>query len=97
MLPAHCEMQHPAMTRRFVLWVTFFKDMFGPEKNAVLSLGVGSDETHPCPVVVRACWSWTTFLLFFFFTAVRRCRPGVRCCSGRCGYDRGMGRKALGP
>lgn len=67
MLPAHCETQHPAMTRRFVLWVAYFKDMFGPEKNAVLSLGVGSDETHPCPVVVRTCWSWTTFLLFFFF------------------------------
>lgn len=33
----------------------------------------------------------------FFLTAVRRCRPGVRCCSGRCGYDRGMGRKAPGP
>lgn len=64
-------------------------------------LGVGSDD-HPCPVIVRACWSWSSLPLaqdgvIFFFTAVRRCRPGVRCCSGRCGYDRGMGRKALGP
>lgn len=70
--------------------------MFGPEKNAVLSSGVASGEAHPRPVIVRACWSWTTFAAFAF-TAVRRCRPGVRCCSGRCGYDRGIGRKALGP
>lgn len=33
--------------------------MFGPEKNATLSSGVGSDDDHPCPVIVRACWSWT--------------------------------------
>ena len=33
---------------------------------------------------------------FFFFTAVRRCRPGVRCCSDRCGYDRGMSSKDPG-
>lgn len=89
-------------SRCLVLWVPFSEDVFGPEKNAALSLGVGSDDDHPCPVIVRACWSRTTSPLaegvFLFssssFTAVRRCRPGVRCCSGRCGYDRGMGRKA---
>ena len=37
-----------------------FKDVFGPEKNAALSLGVGSDDDHLCPVIVRACWSRTT-------------------------------------
>lgn len=87
----------------FVLRVPFFKDVFGPEKNVALSLGVGSDDDHLCPVIVRACWSWTTLPLargvsfLLLFTAVRRCRPGVRCCSGRCGYDRGMGCKALRP
>lgn len=29
------------------LLVTFFKDMFEPEKNAVLSSGVGTDGAHP--------------------------------------------------
>lgn len=88
------------LTVSFVLWVPFFKDVFGPEKNAALSSGVGSDDDHPRPVIVKACWSWTTSPLaegVVFFIAVRRCRPGVRCCSGRCGYDRGMGRKAPGP
>lgn len=87
-------MNHWAIARHFVLWVAFYLDMFGPEKNAVLSSGVGSDEARPL------CWCCQGMLIMdclaaFSFTAVRRCRPGVRCCSGRCGYDRGMGRKAL--
>lgn len=85
---------HWAIARHLVLWVAFYLDMFGPEKNAVLSSGVGSDEARPL------CWCCQGMLIMdylaaFSFTTVRRCRPGVRCCSGRWGYDSGMGRKAL--
>lgn len=61
----------------------------------VLSSGVGTDALLRPRVIVRTCWSWAA-LTAFAFTAVGRCRPGVGRCSSRCGYDRGMGHKALG-
>lgn len=87
----------PAFSSLFSL-VPPSKDVFGPEKNAALSRGVGSDGDLLCPVIVRACEypAASTGPFFPPFTAVRRCRPGVRCCSGRCGCDRRMGRKAPG-
>lgn len=56
---------------------------------------VGSDEAHPlschCQGMLIADYPADSF------TAARRCRPGVRCCSGHYGSDRGMGRKGPGP
>lgn len=36
---AYCEIQHSALTGCFILWVPFFRDMFGPEKNAAFIVG----------------------------------------------------------
>ena len=47
-LNAYCKIQLSALTRCFVLWVPFFEDVFGPEKNAALSLGIGFDDHQLC-------------------------------------------------
>lgn len=86
----------------FFLWVSIFLDVLEPKKNAASSLGVGFDDHHPHPFIVGTCWCRTSLFLaksIFCspFTALRRCRPGVRWGSGRCSYGWGMGRKAQRP
>lgn len=79
-----------------VLWIPFFKNMFGPEKNAGLSPGGCSYDDRPV-LSLSGHVGHGLPCHFFFITAVRRYRPGVRCCSGHCGYDKWMGCKAPGP
>lgn len=68
--------------------------MFGPEKNAVLSSGVGTDGAHPCPVIVGTRWSWTALppLLLQWWEGADQVWGAVQVIVDMTG----MGHKALG-